>query len=176
MRKSIVTVALTMLPMFISSGDLLLANNLNYSIELKGVTIKAKKIEKRIAKKQERRATKFFGFSILQKVNANISEKLELALNSWTGPEGKITSLRRGYNPSSQHYYGKAADLNWDPEIIDYLVSEEGQKWLNAFQLTFYIEGKPGSKKVRSYDHGIYKPYIFYNPSATGDHIHLQLK
>jgi len=173
MRKSIVTVALSMLPLLTSSGELLKANNLDYSIQLKEVTVKAKRIEKKIVKKAK---SNFFGFSILQKVDARISEKLQLALKSWTGPEAGITSLKRGYNPSSQHYYGKAADFGWDPKVIDYLVSEEGQKWLNAFQLMFYIEGKPGSKKVKSYDHGIYAQYIFYNPHATGDHIHLQLK
>lgn len=60
--------------------------------------------------------------------------------------------------------------------MIEYLVSEEGQLWLKAHNLMFYIEGKPGCKKVSKY---LYDPkcacYVFFNPHATGAHIHVQI-
>lgn len=38
----------------------------------------------------------------------------------------------------------------------------------------FYIEGRPGSRKVAKYlDNAATREYVFFNPKATGDHIHV---
>jgi hypothetical protein len=38
----------------------------------------------------------------------------------------------------------------------------------------FYIEGRPGSRKVKSYlTDPTTSKFVFFNPKASGDHIHL---
>jgi hypothetical protein len=87
-----------------------------------------------------------------------------------------VNSVRRHSNHKSQHYHGKAIDLAWDDNVIAFLLSKEGRSWLEAHGITFYIEGKPGSKKVRRYlNDEVASDYVFFNPSATGDHIHLNI-
>jgi hypothetical protein len=87
-----------------------------------------------------------------------------------------ITSLRRNWGTKSEHEHGKACDLDLSQDLVDYLVSESGKKWLQEHGLTMYIEGKPGCKEVETYaTREECKPYIFYNPSATGSHIHIEM-
>lgn len=84
--------------------------------------------------------------------------------------------MRRHSNCKSQHYHGKAIDLAWDETVIAFLLSEEGRSWLKEHEVTFYIEGKPGSKKVRRYLYDeVASEYVFFNPNASGDHIHLNI-
>ena len=93
----------------------------------------------------------FFGFLLYTPVDTAVSKELVVALSDYTGPKAKINSLKRHYNHKSQHYHGKAVDLAWDEEVISFLISEEGQTWLKKHGITFYIEGKPGSKRVKKY-------------------------
>jgi hypothetical protein len=57
------------------------------------------------------------------------------------------------------------------------LVSEEGKTWLKEHNITLYIEGRPGSRRVKQY--ASKRPeageYVFYNPEASGDHVHLNI-
>ena len=106
-------------------------------------------------------------------VDTSISNSFKEVLLSYSGPKVRVNSLKRGYNRSSQHYHGKAVDFEFSSELIDYLVSDAGQAWLKEHNLTFYIEGKPGSRKVSRYLKDPYRRYVFFNPDATGDHIHI---
>lgn len=118
----------------------------------------------------------FFGFLLYTPVDTNISSEFAIALSDWKGPVAKVNSVRRHSNCKSQHYHGKAIDLAWDETVIAFLLSEEGRSWLKEHEVTFYIEGKPGSKKVRRYLYDeVASEYVFFNPNASGDHIHLNI-
>jgi hypothetical protein len=109
-------------------------------------------------------------------VDTAVSKELVLALSDYSGPKAKINSLKRHYNHKSQHFHGKAVDLAWDEEVISFLISDEGQTWLKKHGITFYIEGRPGSKRVSKYL-GDQKAsqFVFFNPRATADHVHLNV-
>lgn len=107
-------------------------------------------------------------------VDTSIATSFKEVLLSYAGPKVRVNSLKRGYNRSSQHYHGKAVDFEFSSELIDYLVSDAGQQWLIRHNLTFYIEGKPGSGRVaKYYQRAQYKRFVFFNPLATGDHVHI---
>ena len=108
--------------------------------------------------------------------NHNINPKLKSVLENYNGPKPLVTSLRRNWNTKSQHNHGKAVDFAWSEDMIDYLVSDEGQRFLEKFNLTFYIEDKPGSKRLNKYlKDAKYKKYVFQNRNCTGPHIHIGL-
>lgn len=115
----------------------------------------------------------FMGFLLYCPVDTAICSSFKQVLAEYPGPAARVNSLKRGYNSSSKHYTGKAIDLEFSHEVIEFLVSEAGQKWLVDNGLTFYIEGKPGSKRVSKYLRAPYSRFVFFNPSATGDHIHI---
>lgn len=119
----------------------------------------------------------FYGFALWGRVNTyGVSEDLIEALQSFNGPKVKITSLRRNWSSKSQHNHGRAVDLEFDNALILWLVSEQGQSWLNDHGLNFYIEDKPHSRKLLPYkEDATTSPYVFENPHATGAHIHLNL-
>lgn len=118
----------------------------------------------------------FFGFLLYTPVDTAVSKELIYTLRTYPGPTARINSLRRHYNPTSQHYHGKAVDLEWNEEVIAFLISDEGKQWLQTHGVTFYIEGRPGSKKVRKYlNVPVASEYVFFNPDASGDHIHLNI-
>lgn len=119
----------------------------------------------------------FLGFTLWGRVNTNgISEDLIEALENFTGPKVKITSLRRNWKTKSQHNHGRAVDLEFDHALITWLISDEGQSWLRSHGLNFYIEDRPNSKKLLPYKQDVDTlPFVFENPSATGAHIHLNL-
>lgn len=161
--------AIMLLPSSVSNATIEHNHTAFYTQKLPEVVIKAPKII-RHAKVQ------LDGYKTASGVNTRINSTLKDALQEYNGPRPLINSLRRNWNSHSPHTYGKAVDFQWSPEMIEYLVSEEGLKWLDKFQVTFYIEGKPGSSKVAAYKgKEPYKKYIFENPSATGDHIHLNI-
>lgn len=108
-------------------------------------------------------------------VDTSVSEQLKLALSDFNGPKVRVNSLRRHYRKASAHYHGKAVDLEFCPNLISYLLSDEGRVWREKYGITFYIEGKPGSKKVKQYEEGPSSEFVFYNPRATGDHVHLEI-
>lgn len=115
----------------------------------------------------------YFNFVVWTPVDTAISEDLRKALSSYTGPVVKINSLRR-YGSGSKHCHGKAADLELTHVLVEYLLTDEGQQWLNEHKLEFYIEGKPGSRRVKKYKTDPRTDdYVFFNPKATGDHIHI---
>lgn len=95
-------------------------------------------------------------------------------MQDYKGPTVKVNSLRRNWNHSSEHYHGRAIDLELSHDLITYLTSTEGKRWLDTHQLMFYIEGRPGSKRVKAYEKEETAQYVFFNPRATGDHIHIQ--
>ena len=118
----------------------------------------------------------FLGFKLQQALNTNVTSQLKEVLLSYQGPKSRISSLRR-FGTRSKHCCGKAVDLEWSKEMIDYLVSPEGLLWLNQWNLTFYIEAKPGDPALLPYKNNTnYKPYVFENKGASGPHIHLNLK
>lgn len=118
----------------------------------------------------------FFGFLLYTPVDTSVCQDLIYVLSTYKGPEAKINSLRRHYNRSSEHYHGKAVDLAWNEEVISFLISEEGKVWLNTHNINLYIEGRPGSRRVKKYlSDPNASQYVFFNTSATGDHIHLNI-
>jgi hypothetical protein len=106
-------------------------------------------------------------------VDTTICNTFKSALATYSGPTVKINSLRRHTNKASAHYHGKAADFELSDNLVQWLLSSEGAQWIKDHNLMFYIEGKPGSKKVAKYLKGPTKEFVFFNPEATGDHIHL---
>lgn len=89
-------------------------------LNLPEVTISAKKIRKTYRKE-------FMGFKLRgSKFNFNISEKLEAALADYSGPAVGINSLRRHWSRKSKHYVGRAVDMEFSYELIDWLVGKEG--------------------------------------------------
>lgn len=110
-------------------------------------------------------------------LNTRITPELKAALDSYNGPKVLITSLVRHWSNKSAHAHGKAADYNWSEELISYLVTEGGKEWLKAHSLMYYIEDRPGSKKLLPYKNSeIHKEFVFENPHATGPHVHIQIK
>lgn len=124
-----------------------------------------------------RRTREFLSFKLLGSVNTNVSDSLVEALKAYTGPTVGITSLRRHWNSKSAHNHGKAVDFEFSKELIEWLISDEGQHWLNNHSLMFYIESVPGAKCLKPYKADErYAQYVFENPQATGDHIHIGIK
>lgn len=136
------------------------------TISLPEITITAKKVV--------RARGEYLGFRLRGAVNTKISSQLKEALLAYTGPEIGINSLRRNWNHKSKHYVGRAVDLEFSHELIVWLTSSEGSIWREKFGVIFYIEGKPGSRKVIPY-YAEYPQYVLENPYATGDHIHIEI-
>jgi hypothetical protein len=165
----------TSLPNSKGNGNIAAAN----VIELPEVVISAK------ASKKARTPRKvilngYLGFGVEGKVDTSVTVSIKEALNTYSGPKTKITSMRRHWGNKSAHEHGKAIDLSFDRNVIEWLVTEEGKNWLKEHSLLFYIEGRPGSKALKPYlANEVYRPFVFENPNAsgrTGDHIHIQLK
>lgn len=143
-----------------------------HTIELKPVTIVGGKIRKK--------STSFLGFTLQKNLNTAVDNRLKEALiefKTLNVPTVIISSLvRHKWNPKSKHRTGKAVDFEFNHELIDWLVSEEGQIWINKYGITFYIEDKPGSKALIPYlKNSKYSKYVFENKYATGKHIHINI-
>jgi hypothetical protein len=111
-------------------------------------------------------------------VNTNISPKLvefleELKVVSAT--TFVITSLKRSSNNKSKHNIGLAVDFELTKELVNFLISEAGQELITKYNATVYIEDKPGSKLLKQFTTNLTNKYIFYNPGATGPHIHINI-
>lgn len=118
----------------------------------------------------------FLGFVLYTKVDTSICPKFRSILASYEGPKVKVNCLRR-HDPGSKHHHGQAVDLELSDNLVSYLISENGQKWLKSNSLMFYIEGNPKKKtRVYEYNQGDTAQYVFLNRRATGDHIHLAIK
>ena len=170
----ILTAALIVIPSYITTP--VLSRNVEpiYSTDLKEVVIKAKKIKK--VKKFTHSGSEFFGYKLMKGVNTQVTDNLKTVLSNYSGPKTMITSLKRNWNSKSQHNHGNAVDFNWDENVIDYLVSEEGKRFLKTNNLAMYIEDRPGSKKLVKYKNDEkYSKFVFENPHATGPHIHLNI-
>ena len=114
-------------------------------------------------------------FALTKGLNTNISSNLIKVLESYKGPKALITSLKRNKHNKSKHNIGNAVDLNFDAEFIDYLI--QNREWLEENNLNLYIEGKPNSKRIKAYlNNPTTAPYVFFNPEASGDHIHINIK
>jgi len=129
--------------------------------------VKSKKLSSKICKEGT-----FFGFILYTPVDTTVCNSFKVALAAYTGPSVKVNSLKR-YGTKSRHCVGRAIDLELTQELVFYLTSDAGKQWLIEHQLTFMIEGKPGSSRVKKYV-PFYKDYVFFNPKATGDHVHIQ--
>jgi len=159
--KSIILALLMSIPTISSPYEVVV------HIPLDEVVITAKRIQRSF------KTVFFFGFKLLGDVKTvGISGSLKEAMDNYKGPKDAVTSVMRLNSFKSQHRVGKAIDFRFSEELICYLLSDEGQEWLTTYSITFYIEGRPGSSKVKSYESTAPK-YVFYNPRATGDHIHL---
>ncbi len=117
--------------------------------------------------------TAFLNFVVWEPVDTSVTQEFYVALREYAGPVVRLNSLKRP-GKKSKHCHGNAADLELTHELVEYLLTEEGQDWLFNHQLQFYIEGKPGSRKVRKYySDPKYSNFVFFNSHATGDHIHV---
>ena len=119
----------------------------------------------------------FLGFVLYTRVDTTICPKFKDILSTYNGPKVRLNSLRRHNDRGSRHYRGQAVDLELKQDLVEFLISDEGQHWLNTHNLMFYIEGNPRRKtRVKQYEDGETGKYVFWNRRATGDHIHLALK
>lgn len=135
----------------------------------------SKPLHKRGKKSSYVRGGEFLGFALqMSRIDTTVSDVMKFALSMYKGPAATINSLKRHYNRKSDHFHGNAVDFTFCDTLIKYLVSDEGQTWLSAHNLYFFIEGRPGSRKVAGYLRDeITARHVFFNPNATGDHIHL---
>ena len=142
---------------------------------IKEVKKNSKPIHKRSKISSWVRGGEFLGFQLQQiRIDTSVTEGLKAALLMYSGPAATISSLKRHYNCKSDHYHGNAVDFAWCDVVINYLISDEGQAWVKAHGLYFFIEGRPGSRKVAAYlKNEVAAKHVFFNPSATGNHIHL---
>lgn len=111
-------------------------------------------------------------FSLYKRANfTNIHNALTEALITYPGPANcLITSALRPHCTKSLHSKGMAIDINWDEagkEMANWLDSSDGITWLTANNLDYYLENI-SSKKGH--------PNYFWNPKATGPHIHLYMR
>lgn len=143
------------------------------------ITPTKEQLKKKVSKIGKHRRVKgeFMGFALTAPVDTSVHTSLKSSLQTYSGPRAEINSLRRHWGTKSQHECGKAVDFKWDEDLIEYLVGEEGQNWLKAHNLMFYIEDKPGSKYLKKYKESeLHKEYVFENKNCTGKHIHIQIK
>ena len=96
-----------------------------------------------------------------------MDRELYKSLCSYQGPTALITSVFRHANRSSQHYHQRALDVAWDSKVADWIISEQGEKWIERYGLKIYFENIP--------NRGKYSKHYMYNEHATGPHIHIQL-
>lgn len=134
---------------------------------------------------QVQRGKHFCGFHVYADADTSVSQRLKAALETYEGPKSKVSSLKRHKRNKSDHNHGNAADFEFSDDMINYLVSENGKAWLKAHGLYFYIEAKPWSEKLSKKQKRGYKraaaylanpataKHVFFNPGATGPHIHL---
>lgn len=157
-----------------NSSSVLHANTLVHKT-LPEVVVVAKKMPKRVSTRTN--ATEFMGFALDPGLDTTVHKDLRAILTTYTGPSVKISSLvRHKWSHKSKHRSGRAVDFRFSHELIEWLVSEEGTKWRTTYGLTFYIEGKPGSKALTPYkNNSKYSQFVFENRKATGNHIHLNL-
>jgi len=110
-------------------------------------------------------------FLIGQPLDDNISDALRIALQNYSGPAVKVTSARRWHSHGSDHRTGNAIDISYKDasgkDMRQYLDSDEGKAWLNTYGLNYYLEN---IRDARHHDN------YFYNPAATGPHIHLYVE
>lgn len=164
-----ISLSLVVLPIFAGNSTPLRAES--YHIQLKEFVVTAQKTTKHSSTKSF-----FLNFKTERGLDTSIDSSLVTALNAYTGPEVTISSLKRHkWNSKSKHRIGRAADFEFNPELIEWLVSEEGSLWRTQYGINFFIEGKPGSKLIKSYKRGVYEEFVFENPYATGDHIHIDI-
>lgn len=121
---------------------------------------------------------KFIGSSMIFKyiIDPRLKAELYSAILSYTGPVAKVTSCTRLGSKGSYHQLGRAVDLEANEEVIAYLHSDLGQKWIEDNNLTVYIEDNVYSKFLKNVikNHG--KDYIYINRRASGPHIHISRK
>lgn len=98
-------------------------SNLDRKFSLPEVVITAKAIKKTT---KTTSVKEFLGYSCEQPLDGRVHSSLKEALNEYSGPELVFTSLRRHRNNGSKHNVGKAADVRFDKNVIDWLISEEG--------------------------------------------------
>lgn len=110
------------------------------------------------------------------KIKGPLNPTLIEAIETYEGPLMEPTSGLRFWNRKSKHAAGRALDVDLSYSVANYLVTEEGQAWLNKYGLKFCIEDKGWTKEMQSYRAEKFQPYIFINPNATGSHIHIELK
>ncbi len=92
------------------------------------------------------------------------------ALSSYSGPLMKITSGHRHWGGKG-HKAGRAIDIHYTEDIADFLDSEQGQEWLTAHHLEFFIEDKKKSTKDNLPER--FHQYWRHIPWATNIHIHI---
>lgn len=141
----------------------------NYESDIYTLESLNSKLLKQIPKRRYRALSVNFSSNVTLKstlVDDRICSSLKQALREWTGPDIIWTSGLRDWPSSSDHVEGRAVDWSWDPAVVDFLDSPEGQDWLNRHEIDFRIENVPRGKYR---EHKKYR----YIPWATGPHIHL---
>jgi len=135
-----------------------------------------KKVEKTVRAERTLDGSKFsLGFSQDSGINMDIHEDLKMALIGCPNKDATITSGRRnsGYR-RSLHRCGKAVDIHYDTDFIDWLLSKDGSSWLESHNLEFFIEDRKASSKNKLPER--FKHKFRWIPWATQLHIHMNLK
>lgn len=108
-------------------------------------------------------------------VNPEMDKDLYKALSTYTGPPATITSLYRPHSHGSRHKTKRAVDIRWNENgklMAEWLLTEEGSKWMTQNNLKIYLENVPETK----YRKGVFEEFYMWNPKATGPHIHISLE
>lgn len=116
-------------------------------------------------------------FDIVTSATNQIDKKFATVLQNYDGPNVLVTSIKRSYNRKSKHFVGKAIDIDFSADIITYLKSEEGRKFITDFDLTVFIENNRLCSTLRELKKdSLLAELVFVNPNATGLHIHINMK
>lgn len=100
-----------------------------------------------------------------------LSKNLTEALSEYMGANLRITSGYRSNGWSrSKHRHGNAIDVKYDTQVVDYLLSPEGEKWLKNNNLSFFIEQKYSISLPKQY-----RKHFRVIKWATSLHLHIEV-
>lgn len=99
-----------------------------------------------------------------------------VALLEYNGPDAVITSMHRTGSRNSDHFTKNAVDFRYNIQVIQWLGSDAGLKWLKQNNLYYYIEDNHMSSFLRRWIHSIHHKHLLVNSHASAKHIHFGIK
>ena len=136
-------------------------------------SISKEKIESRTSSsKSAKESIEFKSYVSLKGVKNTLLEAVEELKNNAHG-RVLITSAHRHWG-GKNHRIGKALDFHYNEDFIDFLLSEEGEKILNKYNLEFFIEDN--KRKTFSSLPPAFQTKWRFVPWATNIHIHMNMR